>query len=291
MITRSKKPVIIRTKESSILQNISGKTRLPAVMRLPNPTVRIRNRMVGYMFKHNERTAHLAKLIAKRMGLNASDQKISEYAGLLHNVGKGFVEAYIVHAPRKLTKKEYARIQKHTDYGRAFIEGELLKGNPLASLIAETAYYHHETIGKGRGYYGADAKRFGIHTKIIQVVEVADAILSKRSYKKRARVSYLIRELEKGKKNGQFDPEVVDAFLVALKKGELGIGKGLLDYEKVSAETQREMRRLHNEFKKQVLTTKSRAKILDKGGRSARLINQRRKTKKGEKHDPISNYY
>lgn len=291
MITRSKRPVVIRKSESQILQNFSGRRRLPSKIRLPNPTVRIRNRMVEYGFRHNERAALLGRIIAKKMGFSSSDQKIVEYSILLHDVGKGFLEPYIVHAPRKLTKKEFERMKKHTAYGRGFIEGDLLKGHLLASLIAETSYYHHETIGRGRGYYGADSKRFGIHTKICQVVEVADAILSKRNYKKRQRIYFLVRELEKGKKSGQFDSKVVDVFIDALAKDELGIGKGILDYRKAAKEMHDQMLVLDRQFRDQLLTTKTRAKILDKGGRAARLINQRRRHKKGKRHDPISNYY
>ncbi|MCR4336037.1 MAG: HD domain-containing protein [archaeon] len=286
MITKSKKPVIVNVQESRIIP-ANVKKSLPATVTLPNPTVRMQSVMVDYMFRHNERAAFLGRKIAELMGLNKSDRDIVEYAILLHDAGKGFVEPYIVHKPGKLTQREYERMKSHTAYGRGFVE-HLLKGNPLAQIIAETAYYHHEIFGKGGGYYGVDAHNFGLHTKIAQVVEVADAILARRTYKKSKGLGNLADEIRKGIKTGQFDPEIAEVFLKAMEQEKLGFGTGLLDYKKVARETEKDMKSFYTEFRKETMTNYRRATILADGGNAAEYMNRRRD---GPDHRPFSHSY
>ncbi|MBI5554202.1 MAG: hypothetical protein HY917_05700 [Candidatus Diapherotrites archaeon] len=173
------------------------------------------------------------------------------YSGLVHDSGKPFVDQRLMHSPHKMApnSKAFLALKPHTDRGGAFVESHLLEGHPLAKFFAQTALYHHERFDR-KGYHRKDASKPGLHTRIIQVVEVSDAVLSGRLYAEPRPISYLKEEL---RNNGgrQFDPLVVTAFISAVGKGSIRLGEGFFDYSLIHARMKAEMRVLREEIARQ----------------------------------------
>jgi hypothetical protein len=75
--------------------------------------------------------------------------------------------------------------------------------------------HHHERLN-GQGYpYGLDANKIGPFTKIVSIVDVYDAITSKRVYHDEITPYMALNSLYK-KKGIEFDPQLIERFIKCL---------------------------------------------------------------------------
>jgi putative two-component system response regulator len=84
--------------------------------------------------------------------------------------------------------------------------------NPIVQMAEEVARSHHEHWD-GTGYpYGLAGEEIPLAGRICAVVDVYDALLSKRSYKEAWRPDHVLDEIRLGS-DSHFDPSIVEAFL------------------------------------------------------------------------------
>ncbi|MCX6052863.1 MAG: HD domain-containing protein [Campylobacterales bacterium] len=158
---------------------------------------------------HTKRVSVISTLIAKEYGLDNEQLKLIELASPLHDIGKIGIADAILNKPARLTKEEFSLMKKHPIFGH-----EILKYSERAVLqaAASIAYEHHERYD-GTGYpQGLKGDEITIFARIVTIVDVLDALLSKRVYKDIWSVDdviVLIKE-ENGK---HFDPKLVEIVL------------------------------------------------------------------------------
>lgn len=131
-----------------------------------------------YSCQHSVQVAKVAFAFGQKLHLD--DEQLSKLvqAALLHDVGKKDIELEILNKPGKLTEEEFERMSEHAKF-----TGDYIRGAGFDDEIAEIAEQHHEKeTGKGYpyGYIGQDRNYL---SKIIQIADVYDALMSKRSYK------------------------------------------------------------------------------------------------------------
>jgi putative nucleotidyltransferase with HDIG domain len=157
-----------------------------------------------YTAGHSRRVAYFSSSIAKRLHLSEEDQKIAFHAGLLHDIGKLFTPESILLKPRRLTKKEFTIIQKHSEDGDKILS-YLSSFKQYGSIIR-----HHHEYYDGNGYpdklCGEDIP---LLSRIISIADAFDAMTTNRIYKCRKTTHESIKELKKwsGK---QFDPKIIE---------------------------------------------------------------------------------
>jgi putative two-component system response regulator len=171
---------------------------------------------------HNDRTSEYIKMLIDAMiehGLYADElsrwdiEKVIS-AARLHDMGKIHIIDTILNKPGKLDEDEYEQIKLHSTEGVNIIdrmightgEEEFLHN---AKLFAE---YHHERWD-GTGYpHKLKGTDIPLHGRIMAVVDVYDALVSKRPYKEpyTHEKSIGIISEESGR---HFDPEIVKVFL------------------------------------------------------------------------------
>ena len=167
-----------------------------------------------YTNGHSSRVAKYTAMLARELGYD--EETVEKYyrIALLHDIGKVGVPPEVLNKPGKLTDEEFEIIKSHTSQGY-----EALKEISIMPELAIGAQAHHERPD-GRGYpnhlKGDEIPRVA---QIIAVADCFDAMYSNRPYRNRMnfdKVVSIIKEVS----GTQLTPDVVDAFLRLVDKGE-----------------------------------------------------------------------
>jgi|GEM_PF-3136654 len=157
---------------------------------------------------HTKRVTEITLSFAKSFGVTDDGELINIRRGaLLHDMGKIGVPDHILFKPGALTVEEMKIIRMHPQ--KAF---DMLSSIEYLRPSLDIPLYHHERWD-GTGYpFGLHEEQIPLSARIFAVIDVWDALISKRPYhdawKKEDAIEYI-----KSKSGTDFDPKVVDAFL------------------------------------------------------------------------------
>jgi PAS domain S-box-containing protein len=156
---------------------------------------------------HTRRVSELTVKLARRMGCSPEEVIQIRRGVLVHDIGKMAVSDRILHKKGPLTKREWEEMRKHPQYAL-----DLLYPITYLRPALDIPYCHHERWN-GTGYpRGLKGEQIPLAARIFAVVDVWDALLYDRPYRKawaKQKAEKYIRE-EAGR---YFDPHVVDIFL------------------------------------------------------------------------------
>lgn len=163
---------------------------------------------------HVIRMSHYAKEIALAVGINETDADELLNAAPMHDIGKIGIPDFILQKPGKLTPDEWEIMKTHTTIGAMIIGDD---NSNLLKIARTIALCHHEKWD-GSGYpNGLRGDAIPIEARIVALADVFDALTSVRPYKTAwtiEQASDYIKQ-ESGK---HFDPDLVNAFVIALPK-------------------------------------------------------------------------
>ena len=133
----------------------------------------------GSTEEHTRRVAILAAQVGEELKLPATTRRHLAVGGLLHDIGKLSVPLEILRKPGGLTDEEFTEIKRHPEAGRRLLD-ELGGFSPVVrDLVSD----HHERLD-GRGYpRGLTEEELPLHTRILTVCDVYDALVSDRVYR------------------------------------------------------------------------------------------------------------
>lgn len=158
---------------------------------------------------HLKRIGSLSVQFSKLLGHDEQEQNIMLHSSALHDIGKIGIPDAILHKPGKLSPEEFEEIKQHTVIGY-----ELLKNSKSVFLVAgaSIALYHHENWD-GSGYpHGLAGEAIPLNSRIVSIIDVFDALVSDRPYKK-AWTQEAALELLTSQRGQKFDPHLVDLFI------------------------------------------------------------------------------
>ena len=159
--------------------------------------------------EHTLRVAKYSRIIAEELGLSPRLCRDIYLAAPLHDVGKVAIPDGILLKPGKLDGDEMAIIRTHAAIGGRILADSHCELIQLGAIIAGN---HHERWD-GSGYpNGLKQLEIPIAARIVTVADVFDALTTKRPYKE-AMPLLKAREYLEDKKEIEFDPACVDAFL------------------------------------------------------------------------------
>ena len=171
---------------------------------------------------HLKRIQIYCRLIAEKLSLNSNykDRINAEFidnlqkASPLHDIGKVGIRDVILLKPGKLTKEEFQEMKQHTLIGANTLE-EVYQNYPSNYFIKvgiEIARSHHEKWD-GSGYPdGLCGEEIPLSAQIMALVDVYDALRSKRVYKE-AYSSNETKRIIIEASGKHFNPIIVDTFL------------------------------------------------------------------------------
>ena len=162
---------------------------------------------------HTERCSWYTAELAAELGLGEEEVSVVRLASLLHDIGKLVVPVEVLCKPGPLTEEEWVQMRQHPTTALHIL-------SPIESTAnAVPAILHHHEHFDGSGYPGGLAgDDIPMASRILLVADAFDAMTTDRPYRKAMPIKAAIEELKRHR-GGQFDPEVVDAFLKILDRG------------------------------------------------------------------------
>jgi PAS domain S-box-containing protein len=162
---------------------------------------------------HTQRVTEATIRLARAMGIS-EDQIIHIRRGaLLHDIGKMAIPDGILQKPAPLTEDEWKEMRRHPEYAYHMLF-------PIVYLrpALDIPYCHHERWD-GTGYpRGLKGEQIPLSARIFSIIDVWDALLSNRPYRKGCSEDAVLEYIQKHS-GTSFDPRLVDAFLELYRKG------------------------------------------------------------------------
>ena len=170
----------------------------------------------AYTGMHSRDVVSLAVAVATELGLDAQGVRDTEFAALLHDIGKIAVPKEIINKPGALTEEEWAVMRTHTIEGQRMLDqvgGALQR----VGVIVRASHEHWDGNGYPDGLAGEDIP---VEARVVSACDAYHAMTSNRSYRKALPASVAVAELKRCS-GSQFDPAVVAALLEVVPRAEL----------------------------------------------------------------------
>jgi len=159
---------------------------------------------------HSGRVTAMSLKIARALGLSPRELDVMHRGALMHDIGKLGISVEVLDKPGRLEDSELQHVMEHPSIG-----GRILEPITAFSDIMPIVTDHHERWD-GKGYpSGLAGEEIHINARILSVADTYDAMTSDRPYRKGRDPEIAIAEICK-QAGTQFDPKVVEAFLVVM---------------------------------------------------------------------------
>ncbi|MDP8262228.1 MAG: response regulator [Candidatus Ancaeobacter aquaticus] len=168
----------------------------------------------AYAEGHCERLAIYSVALAEYLGFPEEYCRALKRGAILHDIGKIGIPDNILLKPGPLTDDEWKIMRLHPVIGEKICK-------PLRTLAnAVQMIRHHHERWDGSGYPdGLKGEEIPITARILQVVDVYDALTTNRPYRTLLTEKDAIKELWSEAEKGWLDKELVGEFMKLLKKG------------------------------------------------------------------------
>jgi len=182
-----------------------------------------------YTAIHSLNVCVLSLFFGRSIGLSTDQLEDLGTGALLHDIGKLKVPLEVLNKPGHLTREEFLIMKKHTVYGYELFRDK----DEISRASMKVIRNHHERLD-GKGYpYGLAEKQLDYYSKMVTIVDVYDAITSKRVYHEEVSPYSALNRIY-SEHEGNFDRKLVEQFIkymgvypvgsvVELSTGQIGI--------------------------------------------------------------------
>ncbi len=173
-----------------------------------------------YTAEHSKRVEAYARSIADAMDLIDVEKDTIASAARVHDLGKIAISDSVLLKKGTLTSEEMSIMKSHPEVAR-----DILNSMRMYKSGAAIVQAHHERYD-GMGYArGLKGKKIPLGARILAVADAFDAMTTDRPYRKALTVEEARQELERNT-GSQFDPVVVQVFIMVLEKNDYQLGVG-----------------------------------------------------------------
>jgi putative two-component system response regulator len=169
----------------------------------------------GYTEGHCHRIANYATRLGRALGLSESELQALHRGGFLHDIGMLAISDAVLRKPGALEPEEFELMKSHT------LIGDTLCAN-LRSLqaVRPIVRYHHERLD-GSGYPdGLRGDAVPLLAQIINLVDVYDAVTTKRPYQSAHTANEAIELLRTQADRGWRRHDLVDQFAALVERDQ-----------------------------------------------------------------------
>jgi putative two-component system response regulator len=167
-----------------------------------------------YTHGHCERLAEYSASLGEHLGLPEDQITALRRAGVVHDIGKIAIPDSIILKPSGLTPDEWKLMKEHPVVGERICA-------PLKSFrsVLPIIRHHHEKCD-GSGYPdGLAGEAIPITARVLQVVDVYDALTTVRPYKPAFSTAEALQTMKQEVAKGWWDPKIFDQFEGLVKSG------------------------------------------------------------------------
>jgi putative two-component system response regulator len=160
-----------------------------------------------YTHGHCERLSECSARLGQHLDLSEDQITALRRAGVVHDIGKVAVPDSILLKPAKLTSEEWKLMKEHPVMGER-ICAPLKSFRPVLPIIR----HHHEKLD-GSGYPdGLRGENIPITARVLQIVDVYDALTTERPYKKAFSVPEALQTMKDEVGKGWWDAHIFAQF-------------------------------------------------------------------------------
>ncbi len=166
-----------------------------------------------YTKGHIWRVAELAVALGERVGLTEKNIRALKLGGMIHDIGKIGIPKEILNKPGPLSPDEREVMKNHANIGyRICLPLEKTLGTAL-----EIIRYHHEKLD-GSGYpEGLRGEEIPICAQVMAVVDIYDALVSDRPYRKKISNERAAEILLQETTEGRLDRQIVEYLIEIIR--------------------------------------------------------------------------
>ncbi|GAA0681960.1 hypothetical protein GCM10009104_03420 [Marinobacterium maritimum] len=165
-----------------------------------------------YTAAHSGRVSRYAVRLGQQIGLDDVQLELLKKGALMHDLGKIGIHDTILNKPTALTDEEYREMRKHP-----VMTAAIMKPLKHFRAFAEIAAWHHERWD-GKGYPdGLAGDKIPLLARIVAIADTWDAMTGDRVYRRGMPRARALDILESEQDQGQFDPELIRAFISMIK--------------------------------------------------------------------------
>ena len=162
--------------------------------------------------QHLDRTRDLAMALTQIVAPELADRPEISHGFLLHDIGKVGIPEDVLTKRGPLSPSEWSIMRTHPVVGAHIVTPIRVLGEAV-----DVVRFHHERFD-GSGYpHGLQGEEIPLAARIFSVVDAYDAITSDRPYRPARHREAAVDEILRCS-GSQFDPEVVEAFVILLEE-------------------------------------------------------------------------
>ncbi len=161
-----------------------------------------------YTYTHSVNVGLYCMTFGVKSGMSKNDTRSLALGGMLHDVGKSKIDHSLINKNGKLDDEEFEQMKYHVIAGGEILRGMKCYNNHVVRMAAE----HHEKF-KGGGYpNGIEGEEIHRYARICKIMDVYDALTTRRSYKKALSAFDTLIIMKKQMIN-DFDPKLLNSFI------------------------------------------------------------------------------
>ncbi len=223
-LTKPLHPSVLRARVRALLRHKSAIDSLDEAETILFALAQAVEARDSYTAEHCQRLATYSVALGVALGLSRPELIALYRGGFLHDIGKVSIPDSILHGNKRLTDAEWVVMKQHTVRGEEICR-------PMKSLapVLPIIRSHHEKWD-GTGYPdGLQGENIPLLARILQIVDIFDALITERTYKRAFSVQEATRVLEEEATRGWRDPELASLFMSLLNRNMLESTASLID--------------------------------------------------------------
>jgi HD-GYP domain-containing protein (c-di-GMP phosphodiesterase class II) len=164
------------------------------------------------LYTHSVNVCAMGIALGRAIGMTDHNELASTGHGLLlHDIGKSKIPLSIINKQGMLSSEEMAEIRRHPLHGM-----ELVKQNPRVNTLSREIILHHHEKLNGSGYpHGLRGTEIPLATRIATIVDIFDALTTRRPYRKALR-AYSALRIMRDEMSQELDSSLFRSLITAL---------------------------------------------------------------------------